>query len=59
MFNEIIQPGAGWELVGEGYKFTEGPAVNAKGEVFYNDVGSAKTYKVSLEGKVSEFLADS
>jgi sugar lactone lactonase YvrE/enterochelin esterase-like enzyme len=59
MFNEIIQPGAAWELVGEGYKFTEGPAVNAKGEVFYNDVGAAKTYKVSLNGKVSEFLADS
>jgi gluconolactonase len=59
MYNDIVHPGAGWELVGEGYKFTEGPAVNAKGEVFYNDVGSAKTYKVGLDGKVSEFLADS
>jgi sugar lactone lactonase YvrE len=56
---EILIPGEEWKLIGEGYKFTEGPAVNAKGEVFYNDVGNSKTYKVGLDGKVSEFLADS
>lgn len=55
----ILIPGEDWTLVGEGYKFTEGPSVNAKGEVFYNDVGGSKTFKVSLDGKVSEFLADS
>jgi len=32
---EIVAPGQAWELVGDGYKFTEGPAVNAKGEVFF------------------------
>ncbi len=56
---EILIPGEDWQLVGEGYKFTEGPAVNAKGEVFYNDVGASKTFKVGLDGKVIEFLADS
>ncbi len=56
---EILIPGEEWKLIGEGYKFTEGPAVNAKGEVFYNDVGNSKTYKVGLDGKVAEFLADS
>ncbi len=56
---EILLPGEDWKLVGEGYKFTEGPAVNAKGEVFYNDVGSSKTYKVWLDGKVTVFLDDS
>jgi sugar lactone lactonase YvrE/enterochelin esterase-like enzyme len=55
---DILLPGQHWELVGEGYKFTEGPAVNAQGEVFFNDVGASKTYKVSLTGEVSEFLAD-
>src|SRR3989454_584272 len=35
---EILIPGEDWKLIGEGYKFTEGPAVNAKGEVFFNDV---------------------
>ncbi len=54
----ILVPGAGWQLVSEGYRFTEGPAVNAKGEVFFNDVPNRKTYKVGLDGKVSVFLAD-
>lgn len=56
---EILIPGEDWKLVGEGYKFTEGPSVNAKGEVFYNDVGASKTFKLGLDGQVTEFLADS
>ena len=55
----ILIPGEEWELVAEGYKFTEGPAVNAKGEVFFNDVPNSKTYKIDLSGKVTEFLTDS
>ena len=39
---EILIPGEDWKLVGEGYKFTEGPATNAKGEVFFNDVGASE-----------------
>src|SRR5678815_2326798 len=56
---EILVPGEEWKLVAEGYKFTEGPAVNEKGEVFYNDVPNSKTYKVGLDGKISVFLEDS
>lgn len=55
---DVLIPGEGWELVGEGYKFTEGPATDAAGNVFYNDVGSSKTYKV-VDGKPEEWLADS
>ena len=55
----ILMPGEDWQLVGEGYRFTEGPAVNAQGEVFFNDIPTSKTFKVGLDGKVSEFLADS
>ena len=55
----ILQPGEGWQLVAKGYKFTEGPAVNAKGEVFFNDIPDSKTYKIGLDGQVSVFLADS
>ena len=58
-YQELILPGEDWELVSQGHRFTEGPAVNAKGEVFFNDVGASKTYKVGLDGVVSEFLADS
>jgi gluconolactonase len=56
---EILVPGEDWKLVAEGYKFTEGPAVNEKGEVFYNDVPNSKTYKIGLDGKISVFLEDS
>jgi gluconolactonase len=54
---EILIPGEDWKLVSEGHKFTEGPAVNSRGEVFFNDVGGSKTYKIGLDGKVTEFLA--
>lgn len=57
--NAVLIPEEGWQLVGEGYRFTEGPAVNAKGEVFFNDVPNSKTYKIGLDGQVSLFLADS
>jgi len=56
---EILLAGAGWELVGEGYQFTEGPAANAAGEVFFNDVPASKTYKVGLDGQVAVFVEDS
>jgi sugar lactone lactonase YvrE/enterochelin esterase-like enzyme len=55
---DILIPGQEWKLVAEGYKFTEGPAVNARGEVFYNDVPESKTWKVGLDGKVSVFLGN-
>ena len=55
---EILIPGEGWTLVAEGYRFTEGPAANAQGEVFFNDIPNGKAYKIGLDGKVSLFLAD-
>jgi gluconolactonase len=58
MLNDVILPGEGWQLVGEGYKFTEGPASNAKGEVFFNDVGASKTYRIGADGKPVVFIAD-
>jgi sugar lactone lactonase YvrE/enterochelin esterase-like enzyme len=56
---DILIPGQDWELVAAGYKGTEGPAVNAQGEVFFDDVPNSKTFKIGLDGKVAEFLADS
>jgi gluconolactonase len=56
---DILMPGQGWQLVSEGYRFTEGPAVNAKGEVFFSDIPASKAYKIGLDGKVSVFVEDS
>ncbi len=59
LLNDILLPGENWQVAAQGGKFTEGPAVNAKGEVFFNDVPASKTYKIGLDGKVSPFLSDS
>jgi gluconolactonase len=56
--NDLLIPGEDWQLVADGYRFTEGAATNAKGEVFFNDVPNNKTYKIGLDGKVSLFIAD-
>ncbi len=56
---DLLIPGEGWQLVSEGYKFTEGPAVNDRGEVFFNDIPAGKTFKIGLDGTVGEFLTDS
>jgi len=57
--SDILLEDKGWELVGENYGFTEGVAVNAKGEVFFQDIPNAKTYKIALDGKPELFIADS
>lgn len=56
---EILMPGQGWELVGQGYSFTEGIAANAAGEVFFQDVLNGKTFKIAPNGKPVQVNADS
>jgi gluconolactonase len=51
---DLLLPGEGWELVGQGYKFTEGTSVNASGEVFFQDIPNSKTYKIFTDGKLTE-----
>ncbi|MEK7833643.1 MAG: SMP-30/gluconolactonase/LRE family protein [Acidobacteriota bacterium] len=58
MLNDVLLPGEGWQLVGEGYRFTEGPVANAKGEVFFADGMTNKIWKVALDGKLTEFAND-
>ena len=40
--SDLLIPGEDWELVGEGYQFTEGTAANATGEVYYQDIPTFK-----------------
>lgn len=51
--SDILIPSQNWELVGQGYTFTEGTAVNAAGEVFYHDIPNSKTYKIDINGKLT------
>jgi sugar lactone lactonase YvrE/enterochelin esterase-like enzyme len=48
---DLLIPGEEWELVGEGYQFTEGVASNAKGEIFFQDIPASVTYKIGQDGK--------
>ena len=59
VLNALLIPGEDWQLVRSGYKFTEGPAANAQGEVFFNDIPNSKTYRIGLDGEVNEFVAES
>jgi sugar lactone lactonase YvrE/enterochelin esterase-like enzyme len=59
MLNDVLIPGEHWQLVSEGHRFTEGPSANAKGELFFTDGANNKIFKVGLDGKVTEFTADS
>lgn len=56
--SELLIPGEDWELVGQGYRFTEGVGTNASGEVFYQDIPNSKTYKVGLDGKLTTLAID-
>ncbi len=56
---DIIIPGEGWKLVSQGHRFTEGPAVNSKGEVFFTDIPNGKIYRIDLNGNVSVFVENS
>ncbi|WP_437223467.1 SMP-30/gluconolactonase/LRE family protein [Planctomicrobium sp. SH661] len=52
-------PGEDWQVVSSGHKFTEGPAVNEAGEVFFSDIPNGTIHKIALDGTVSVFAENS
>ena len=52
----IIAPEAKVEKLAEGFSFTEGPAVDKKGNVYFTDQPNNKIMKWSTNGKLSVFL---
>lgn len=58
--SQVLIDGQGWELVADGFQFTEGPAADDAGNVYFTDVRSSKIYRIdAVTGKVSEFVAES
>jgi gluconolactonase len=55
---QVLIPGEEWQVVSEGHGFTEGPAANAKGEVFFTDIPKSRIHKIGLDGKVSLFAEE-
>lgn len=53
-----VAPGAELKLVADGYKFTEGPAVDAEGNVYFTDQPNDAILKWNADtGKVTDFLS--
>jgi len=55
VMERILVPGEGWQLLSQGHRFTEGPAANTKGEVFFTDIPNNRIHKVALNGRVTVF----
>jgi gluconolactonase len=52
---QVLTPGDDWQLVSEGHRGTDGPAVNAAGEMFFSDPSTNRIHKAGLDGKVTLF----
>jgi gluconolactonase len=52
----ILAPGAKVEKLTGGCKFTEGPAADAQGNVFFTDQPNDRILKWSIDGKLSTFM---
>ena len=53
---DIIADGATLQLVSNQFSFTEGPAVDKKGNVFFTDQPNNRIWKYGTDGKLSIFL---
>lgn len=53
----LLAPNARLKTLGEGYSFTEGPAVDKRGNIFFTDQPNDKIYKWSVNsGRITTFL---
>jgi gluconolactonase len=55
----LVAPGAKVEKLAGGFKFTEGPAADAQGNIFFTDISNNRIHKWSLDGTLSTFREDS
>ena len=55
---ELVTPGMGWEVVSQGHRFTEGPAVDREGNVFFTDIPNNRIHRIGTDGKVTVFKED-
>lgn len=56
---DLVSPGAKVEQLAGGFAFTEGPARDAQGNIYFTDIPNGRIHKWSLDGKLSTFLENS
>ena len=54
--SKIIAPGAMLQKLAGGFAFTEGPACDGEGNVFFTDQPNDRILKWSVDGKLSTFM---
>src|SRR3954452_14649653 len=52
----VLAPGARVERLAGGFAFTEGPAADARGNVFFTDQPNDRILRWGVDGKLSTFL---
>lgn len=58
--HDILMEGEDWQLVAEGYQFTEAPAADGEGNVYFADVPDNKIYRVdAATGEITTFVKNS
>ncbi len=57
--NSVLAPEAKVEKLADSFSFTEGPASDAAGNVFFTDQPNNRIHKWSVDGKLSTFLEPS
>jgi len=53
-----LDPDSDWELVSSGHRFTEGPAVDKQGNVFFTDIPNNRIHRIGVDGKVTVWKED-
>jgi gluconolactonase len=55
----VVADGVKVEKLAGGFAFTEGPAVDAQGNIFFTDIPNNRIHKWSLDGRLSTFCENS
>lgn len=55
---QVLIDGEDWELLADGFRYTEGPAVDRHGNVFFADPPNSRIHRIDPDGKVSIFAED-
>ncbi len=53
---KVVKPGAPLVQVSKQFKFTEGPAADKKGNIFFTDQPNDEIWKYDIDGELSLFM---
>lgn len=56
--SQVLIDGEGWKLVSEGHQFTEGPAADRDGNVFFVDVPTSRIFRIDAESGAVALFAE-